>query len=114
VKALQGSKIIEGWPKESREAAQLVIDKYGEPDEATTAFLIWNQAEPWKRIVAAKTSFKHEFPVPHFASVHFGARLPLLPQHFTPRAESDERVVLDSDDEVALADEEGTAEERAA
>jgi hypothetical protein len=28
-------KPMEGWPEESREAAQLVIDKYGDPDEAT-------------------------------------------------------------------------------
>jgi hypothetical protein len=30
-----GPSIIESWPEESREAAQLVIDKYGEPHEAT-------------------------------------------------------------------------------
>lgn len=26
-----GSQIIENWPEESREAAKLVIEKYGEP-----------------------------------------------------------------------------------
>lgn len=31
----QGSQIIAAWPDDSREAAQLVIDAYGEPDEAT-------------------------------------------------------------------------------
>jgi hypothetical protein len=32
---MQGSQTIRSWPEESREAAQLVIDQYGEPDEAT-------------------------------------------------------------------------------
>lgn len=37
----QGSDIITSWPEESREAAGLVIDAYGEPDEATASLLIW-------------------------------------------------------------------------
>jgi hypothetical protein len=43
---------MEGWPKESKEAAQLVIDKYGKPDESSDSVLIWNERGPWKRIVA--------------------------------------------------------------
>jgi hypothetical protein len=35
----KGSEIIQHWPKESREAAQLVLDQYGEPDEATESQL---------------------------------------------------------------------------
>jgi hypothetical protein len=34
-----GSKVIQSWPEESREAAQLVIDKYGEPHETTESML---------------------------------------------------------------------------
>jgi hypothetical protein len=30
-----GSDRIASWPEESQEAARLVIDAYGEPDEAT-------------------------------------------------------------------------------
>ncbi|TLM84505.1 hypothetical protein FDW83_07230 [Pseudarthrobacter sp. NamE2] len=36
--------ILDGWPDESREAAQLVLDKYGEPDEATPSSLVWFNA----------------------------------------------------------------------
>ena len=49
------SRIIQNWPDESREAAQLVVDARGEPDEATDSLLIWHGAAPWKRIVASKT-----------------------------------------------------------
>jgi hypothetical protein len=60
-----GTQIIQGWPEESREATQLVIDKYGEPDEATESQLIWHKPGPWKRIVASRVAYQHNFPVPH-------------------------------------------------
>jgi hypothetical protein len=62
-------KPMEGWPEESREAAQLVIDKYGDPDEGTESVLIWNRPGPWKRIVAYRDFDSHEFPAPHNDSV---------------------------------------------
>jgi hypothetical protein len=61
----QRSKIIPDWPEESREAAQLVIDKYGEPHEVTETLLIWHNPGPWKRIVASKAFYQHNFPIPH-------------------------------------------------
>jgi hypothetical protein len=62
-------KPMEGWPEESREAAQLVIDKFGDPDEATDSVLIWDRPGPWKRIVAYRDFDSHEFPAPHNDSV---------------------------------------------
>ena len=64
-----GTKTIEGWPELSREAAQLVIDQYGEPDETTATRLIWHKPGPWKRIVATKAYFDHCFPTKHTDSV---------------------------------------------
>ena len=63
------ASILEDWPKESREAAQLVLDKYGEPDEATPSTLVWFNAGEWKRIIATKAFYEHNFPAPHFDSV---------------------------------------------
>jgi hypothetical protein len=63
------SGIIEAWPEQSREAAQLVIDQYGEPDEATPTQLVWHRPGPWKRIVATKSFYEHNFPAPHHDSV---------------------------------------------
>lgn len=61
--------VIASWPDESREAAQLVVDRYGEPHEATDSYLQWNAVGPWKRIVASKAFWQHDFPAPHFDSV---------------------------------------------
>jgi hypothetical protein len=59
-----GSEVIKRWPEESQEAAQLVIDTYGEPQEATESLLAWHQAGPWKRVLASKVYFEHAFPAP--------------------------------------------------
>lgn len=64
-----GTETIRQWPEESREAAQLVIDKYGEPNEVTDTFLVWHKPGPWKRIVASKAFYQHRFPTPHIDSV---------------------------------------------
>ena len=67
--AEHATQIIRGWPDESREAAMLIIDKYGEPDEATDSALTWHKRGEWKRIVASKTFHPHKFPAPHNDSV---------------------------------------------
>src|SRR5690606_6348532 len=62
-------RYVRGWPEQSREAAQLVADKYGEPQESTPTQLTWHKAGPWKRIVATREYFPHDFPVPHIDAV---------------------------------------------
>ncbi|HLU03084.1 MAG TPA: hypothetical protein VKZ94_09995 [Advenella sp.] len=59
------SELLNHWPQESREATQLVIDKYGEPQEATETMFVWHEPGPWKRIVASKAFYHHNFPAPH-------------------------------------------------
>jgi len=63
------SDIIREWPQDSREAAQIVINTYGDPAEATATRLTWHQAGPWKRIVATKAFYEHNFPAPHIDCV---------------------------------------------
>lgn len=93
--AAQGSRSIEDWPEESREAARLVIDRYGEPDEVTATRLTWHRRGPWKRIVATKTFYRHDFPAPHTDSVEsvIDYRVPV--DRFTQLAEFDGSVVVE-------------------
>ncbi len=58
----RGSEVIKNWPDESREAAELVIDQYGEPHEATHSMLIWHNVGPWKRMVATRRVLRASFP----------------------------------------------------
>lgn len=61
--------VVAKWPEAAREAADLVLRAYGEPDEITPSEMVWFDAGPWKRIVATKRYFDHRFPVPHTDSV---------------------------------------------
>jgi hypothetical protein len=90
-----GSDIIRGWPKESREAAQLVLDKYGEPDEATDSQLVWRKCGEWKRIVAFKVFHQHDFPAPHQDSVESFIDYRVPPEKFADVAAFDGSVICE-------------------
>lgn len=60
---------IQDWPENSQEAAQLVVDQYGDPDEITESAVIWHKPGPWKRIIASRKVHEHNFPAPHLDSV---------------------------------------------
>lgn len=93
--AQTGSQVIQHWPEESREAARLVIDKYGEPDEVTGTQLTWHQPGPWKRIVASKAFYLHNFPVPHIDAVESVIDYHVPTEKFTPLGEFDGSVVIE-------------------
>jgi len=93
--AANAKQCIESWPEESREAAQLVIEQYGEPNEVTETMLTWHNPGPWKRIHASKAFFRHNFPAPHIDSVEsvIDYRVPV--DKFTPLASFDGSVVAE-------------------
>jgi hypothetical protein len=91
----QSSTVLATWPEESREAAQLVIEQYGEPDEVSATQLIWHKPGPWKRIVASKAFYEHHFPAPHIDAVESSIDYRVPPAKFTPLAEFDGSVVVE-------------------
>ena len=86
--------IMSNWPEQSREAAQLVIDEYGQPDELTESLLIWSDAGPWKRIIAYKAYTDHEFPAPHIDSVESFIEYNVPTEKMNKLAEFDGSVVV--------------------
>ena len=91
----QGSEIIKAWPEESREAAQLVIDEYGQPHEATESALTWHNVGPYKRMIASKVFWHHDFPAPHIDAVETVIDYRVSSEFFTPLAEFDGSVVVE-------------------
>lgn len=91
----QSTQRMQNWPSESREAAQLVIDQYGEPDEATESQLVWHRPGPWKRIVASKAFFEHNFPAPHNDSVESVIDYRVPPEKFSEIAAFDGSVIIE-------------------
>jgi hypothetical protein len=91
----RGSEVIKNWPDDSREAAELVIDQYGEPHEATHSMLIWHNVGPWKRMVATRAFYEHQFPAPHIDAVEsfIDYRVPV--DMFGPLAKFDGSVIAE-------------------
>lgn len=89
------TELIRDWPEESREAAQLVIDQYGAPDEATESQLIWHDRGAWKRIIASRAFYRHDFPTPHFDSVETVIDYKVPPEKFSDLARFDGSVVVE-------------------
>jgi hypothetical protein len=90
-----GSRQIDSWPEQSREAAKLVIDKYGEPDEVTESELIWHRRGEWKRIVASRAFYRHEFPAPHEDSVESFIDYRVPPEKASELASFDGSVIVE-------------------
>lgn len=90
-----GSDLIKNWPEESREAAQLVVDKYGDPHEATPSQLTWHGVGPWKRIVATRAFFQHQFPAPHIDAVESFLDYQVPVDKFSALAEFDGSVIVE-------------------
>jgi hypothetical protein len=89
------STILAGWPEEAREAAQAVVDQYGEPHMATESALVWQGVGTWKRIVAQRAFWQHDFPAPHSDSVETFVDYAVPSAAFTPLAEFDGSVMVE-------------------
>lgn len=91
----RASDPIRHWPNESREAAQRVLDKYGEPDECTESLLTWFDVGPWKRILASRAFHQHDFPAPHIDAVESVIDYRVPPEHASSLAAFDGSVVVE-------------------
>lgn len=89
------AEIMAGWPEAARESAGLVVKAYGEPHEMTDTALTWNHVGDWKRIVAQRAFWQHDFPAPHTDSVESFLDYRVPPASFTPLAEFDGSVMVE-------------------
>ncbi len=92
---MDAATVIQDWPEESREAAQLVIDQFGEPHEITPTHLHWNDIGEWKRVTAQREFFPHDFPAPHNDSVESSLDYRVPPEKFSELAEFDGSVIVE-------------------
>jgi len=61
--------MMANWSMDAQKAAKGMMKMHGAPDEATPTMLVWHNSGPWKRIIASKTTVRHNFPGPHLDSV---------------------------------------------
>ena len=57
--------LLADWPPAPKKTAELMIEQYGVPNEATPTMLIWHQNGPWKKTVVTRDEGEHNFPTPH-------------------------------------------------
>jgi hypothetical protein len=57
--------VIESWPDAPRKTAEVILDHYGAPDEATPTKLFWHRTGPWSRMEITADQVVHNFPTPH-------------------------------------------------
>ncbi len=57
--------IIAEWPARPRLGANVMIAKYGAPQEVTSEKLVWHNQGPYKRITVTARKNSHDFPRPH-------------------------------------------------
>ena len=58
--------VIKRWPSNPRESAERLIQRYGEPSEATASRLTWyDTPDGWKRTELSSEEIPHDFPDHH-------------------------------------------------
>lgn len=58
-------KVLADWPERPRLGAQMMMAKYGPPQEVTAEEIIWRNPGPYKRITVTKAEDHHDMPLPH-------------------------------------------------
>lgn len=61
----QGADPLAEWPEVSRQAAQKMVEKYGQPQGVTPTQLTWKDQDPWKAIIIYRDPVPHHFPKEH-------------------------------------------------
>ena len=59
------NSITENWPADTKGAANLLIGKFGVPDEVTSSTLVWKDRGVWKKTVLMRDGIPHDFPMAH-------------------------------------------------
>ena len=94
VLAQQDMPDLSDWPQASQDAAQHMMDTYGEPAEVTETMLIWGPTGPWKKTIIYKEATTHMFPVEHPDVMQQWIDMDVPPDFFDDLAHYDGSVVV--------------------
>ena len=87
--------LVADWPKMAKSAADEIIKKYGQPNEAIPSRLIWYDNGPWKRTVVYRHEIPHNFPQPHTDVVEQFIDYHVPPEKFSELAKFDGSVIVE-------------------
>jgi hypothetical protein len=87
--------LIADWTKMAKSAADEIIEKYGQPNEAIPSRLIWYDNGPWKRTVVYRHEIPHNFPQPHTDVVEQFIDYHVPPEKFSDLAKFDGSLIVE-------------------
>lgn len=87
--------IIKDWNAMSKKAANLTVEQYGPPNEATESRLIWYNNGPWKRTIVYRDEIPHDFPQPHTDCIENYINYSVPPEMFSELAKFDGSVIVE-------------------
>ena len=88
-------RIINDWNAMSKKAANLTINQYGPPNEATQSRLIWYKNGPWKRTIVYRDEIPHDFPQPHTDVIENYINYSVPTEMFSELAKFDGSVIVE-------------------
>lgn len=87
--------VVNEWNAMSAKAANLTIEQYGPPNEATQSRLIWYNNGPWKRTIVYRDEIPHDFPQPHTDVIENYINYSVPTEMFSELAKFDGSVIVE-------------------
>ena len=87
--------LINDWNAMSKKAANLTLEQYGPPNEATQSRLIWYNNGPWKRTIVYRDEIPHDFPQPHTDVIENYINYFVPPDMFSELAKFDGSIIVE-------------------
>lgn len=80
---------VQGWDSETRELAEMCVQRYGPPDEMGDRRLTWYERGPWYHISVYRDKIPHKFPNEHSDFFESAIRYQVPPERFDDLARFD-------------------------
>jgi len=87
--------IVNDWNAMPKKAANLTMEQYGPPNEATESRLIWYNNGPWKRTIVYRDEIPHDFPEPHTDCIENYINYTVPPEMFSELAKFDGSLIVE-------------------
>jgi len=89
------SSVLESWKAKPKSAAEKMIAKYGQPNEATTTRLVWFNSGPWKFTILTNEMIPHNFPMKHQDMLRQGISYKVADRKFNDVLNFDGSIIID-------------------
>lgn len=87
--------LIAGWDEKARLLAGRLLEKYGNPDEATAGRLIWHNSGEWNLTELTNDEIPHNFPIPHNDILYQEINYPVPVEKFDDLARYDGSLIIE-------------------